>query len=763
MATLAVAGCQAAGEPPVAQWGLEPMQRIEAPTRELSPSVRSGRGGPTLVARGTGKLVGSGRAPRPDGDFSIVPKEGEEGVTLNLVNLPIVEASKVVLGDILGANYVVDPKLEGKVTVHTAQPVRKSAAIDLFQSALSVSGAALVENGGLYKVVPLDQAAVAGGPIASGRARSPSQQIGDGAEIVQLQYVSASEMRRVLEPIAQRGVIVNADDARHTLTLSGSPQDVATLRDAIAMFDIDTMRGMSFALVPVRSSDPDALADDLRNVFGSEKEGPMAGMIRFIGNKHLAAILVISSQRQYLSRAQAWIHRLDGRAQGNEKQYYTYVVQNRPAKELAQVLGSMFGGDAGLGRGAGVAPRFGATTMASNTLGAGPFGPGGGGVLGAGGALGAGASSQGGLGSSGPSGGPFGVSGVGDAAGSPPDGPSSSPSSGSGSGRALGEDSRFKLALDESKNALVIMATPDDYKNIMRVIEKLDVQPNQIFIEATIAEVDLTDEMRLGVRWFLQKQASTAVFAQGKSADPTVTLANVLKAAIGPTFPGFSYILNTKNLVATISALNAVTNVNIISTPSLTTVDNKQAVLQVGQAVPILTSQAQSVIGGISPIVNQVQYRDTGVILAITPHIGDNGMVTLEIEQEISDVDAPGTVASPVNSPTFRQRRVKTRVSVADNEGLMLGGLIEDKRTLDHSQVPVIGDVPLLGNVFKEKGDVIDKKELIILITPHIIRTVSEAQEVTDEFKRKLLKMSPRVKPGPHTIEQSARRVLFDQ
>ena len=238
------------GGPPVAEWSVEPGVR---PQREGDRGARSdgvslshSASGRALVATGTGKFIGSIR----DRSSQTEPA-GEDGVTLNLVNLPVSQAAKIVIGDILGADFVVDPKLEGKVTVHTANPVRKSEALNLFQSALRVSGASVVKSGGVYKIVPVEQATTSGETISSEPVSPKSRPLGEGARVVQLRYVSASEMKRVLEPIAARGSLVRADDARNTLTLSGTAQDIATLEDAISMFDIDTMRGMSFALVPV--------------------------------------------------------------------------------------------------------------------------------------------------------------------------------------------------------------------------------------------------------------------------------------------------------------------------------------------------------------------------------------------------------------------------------------------------------------------------------------------------------------------------------
>ncbi|WP_281928029.1 type II secretion system secretin GspD [Methylocystis iwaonis] len=778
LAVASVAGCGsttgAGGGPPIAEWNVEPISRSERSDGGgrrseglLRPRTANGR---ALVAEGTGRFIGSSRGRSGPSD-----PVNEEGVTLNLANLPIPQAAKIVVGDILGADFVVDPKLDGKVTIHTANPVRKSAALDLFQSALRVAGASVVKSGTIYKIVPSDQAAISGEVITSDSTPLDAAQFGEGARVVQLRYVSAAEMKRVLEPIAARGAIVRADDARNTLTLTGAPQDLATLQDAIDMFDIDTMKGMSFALVPVRSGDADLLADDLKNVFGSEKEGPMGGMIRFIGNKRLSSILVISSQPQYLARARTWIEKLDARAEHAEKQFFTYRVQNRPAKELMTVLTSIFGAK-GQGE-SSVSPRFGQSSLSSGN----GFGGGLGGGQGATSPLGAlsasgptsgvsggGVASNGGLGGGGGMGGGLGGGGgLSGGVGSPSSISGFSVPGGAQNGAAQGptpavsmDNDRYKIGVDDAKNALIVMATPEDYRRIRQVIETLDVLPNQVFLEATIAEVSLNDTLRFGVRWFMQSHSNLFGFSSGagKAPAPNDLLgSNLLGAPVGAVFPGFAYAFRALNQQVTFNALNTITDVNIISTPSLTVLDNREAMLQVGDQIPVQTLTSVSAIGNT---FNSVNYTNTGVILKITPHISESGRVMLELEQEVSNVD-PNTAAGST-TPTIQQRRVKTQVVVNDGESLMLGGLVKDQNGNGSAQVPVAGDVPLVGNLFKDKGNTILKSELVIMITPHVVRSLSEGREITEEYKRKLLNISTRAIGRPHDIEQSARRTFLD-
>ncbi|PPQ30048.1 type II secretion system protein GspD [Rhodoblastus sphagnicola] len=684
--------------------------------------------------------------PAPEGEEKPRKPRGE-GVELNLVNLPIAEAAKIVLGDMQGVDYVVDPRLEGKVTAHTAHPVSKRQALDLFQSALRVSGAALVRSGHIYKIVPAEAAGGAGADVSVAGPRE-NNGLGGDSVVAPLHYVSASEMKRVLDPIAAKGGVVRADEARRALVLSGSPQEIDALRDAISIFDVDTMRGMSFALVPVKSSDPAAMAEDLRAVFGSEKEGPMNGMIRFVGNKRLNAILVITSQRGYLDRARAWIQRLDGRAQTSEKQFYTYRVQNRPAKELLQVLTSMFASESGGRAGSSVSPRQGqANVSAANN---GVFGQNGNPPTNPIGGLTSNAT---------PSANPLDAAGKTDQLAAAASGSDSSASNGP-QASTLGDDSRFRLAADEAKNALVIMASPADYHRILRVIETLDVLPNQVFIEATIAEVTINDSLHFGVEWFLNRAKSSGAFSTSSqtATAATDTLGNnLLGAGVGAAFPGFSYALRAPNMQMTINALNAVTKVNIVSTPSLTVLDNHQAILQVGDQVPVASLQSATALGNT---FTSVSYRDTGVILSITPHISESGRVMLQLVQEVSNV-APNSGAS--TNPTIQQRKVSTQVVIHDGEALMLGGLMQNNHSNIANQVPVLGDIPIIGNAFKDKTDEADKTELLIMITPHVVRSAAEAREITEEYKRQVLDISQHAIKKPHTLRQTFDRAILDK
>jgi general secretion pathway protein D len=302
-----------------------------------------------------------------------------------------------------------------------------------------------------------------------------------------------------------------------------------------------------------------------------------------------------------------------------------------------------------------------------------------------------------------------------------------------------------KLAADLGKNALLMEATPADYQRLMRVIGELDVMPNQVVIEATIAEVTLNDDLKMGVRWF---------FASRKKHGFTFT--DAASGALDSVFPGFSYAMSAASVSTTLNALNKITDVKVISSPSLTVMDNSAAVLQIGDQVPITTASAIGVTAGNAPIVNSVSYRDTGVILSITPRINASGRVLLEIEQEVSSVAS--TTSSSIDSPTIKQRRIKTSVFIKDGDALALGGMIQTTDSVSRSQLPILGDLPLFGTAFRSKDHDAGKTELIVIITPHVIRNFDEAEAITKEFRRELALEAQHPHHPPRTLAKKLKR-----
>lgn len=613
---------------------------------------------------------------------------------LNLVDAPIAAAAKAVLDDILKVNYMVDPRVQGTVTLQTSSPVSGATLATLFESALATNNAGIVERGGTYRIVPLSET-LSSTPPVSVPAMSPSGP-GIKVQVIQLQYIAADEMRTILEPMTRQGSILRVDSARNLITIAGSSSDLSAVRDAISVFDVDWMRGMSVALHPLKTSKPEAVAAELDSIFAT-KDGPGAKLIQFVPNERLNAVLVITSRPAYLERAASWIAKLDRLAQSNEDQLFVYEIQNRPAKELAQVLSSVLGGTAIAEEAPGgspVAPDMAPIAMTSDGVTPVPL--------------------------TGPS-------------------PIAEPSGG-----PLG--ARAKVVADVENNSLLIHTTARDYRRIQEILASIDVLPTQVMLEAVIAEVTLNDELKFGMRWFFENNGMR------------ISLSDVATGFVGASFPGFAWTYATDNIQVTLNALSSVTDVNVVSAPTLMALNNQKAVLQVGDQVPIVTQQAVGTSAADAPIVNSVEMKDTGVILAVTPRINNAGRVMLDIEQEVSNVIK--TTSSGIDSPTIQQRKIRTKVMVNDGESLALGGLIQERNNLSRGQVPLLGNIPILGNAFKNKNDSINRTELIIFIRPRVVRDIPEARQVTEEYRGKLsLETAIQKRRGGTALQQDLKRL----
>jgi general secretion pathway protein D len=300
------------------------------------------------------------------------------------------------------------------------------------------------------------------------------------------------------------------------------------------------------------------------------------------------------------------------------------------------------------------------------------------------------------------------------------------------------------ITADEANNALVVLATPREYAVIQDALRQLDVAPTQVLLEAAIAEVTLTKETKYGFQYFAQNSHNTGVLTQSSSLPASTGL------QITPSLPGFSYMfMNGNNIQVILSALGTVTHVDVISSPEVMVLNNQMASLEVGDQVPILTGQAQSTLGTDAPIVNSVQYLDTGVILRVTPRVNRSGQVMMDISQEVSGVNTAATSVSTIGSPTIQQRKINSSVAVGDGETVALGGLFSDTVSLSHDGIPYLQDIPILGNLFRATDNSHDRTELMVLITPHVVDDARKARAVTDELRRKLPEVEPLFeKPG---------------
>jgi len=300
-----------------------------------------------------------------------------------------------------------------------------------------------------------------------------------------------------------------------------------------------------------------------------------------------------------------------------------------------------------------------------------------------------------------------------------------------------------RVAADSGRNALLVRATRSEHRELQALLGQIDSSPQQVMLEATIAEVQLNDELDLGVRWFFQTGNWGLSFTDDSSG------------GTGASYPGFSAVFSAGADVAAINALAGVTDVKIISAPTLMVLDNEEAILQIGDQVPIATQTSVDNSSTTAPTITSIDYRDTGVILKVRPSINRGGRVVLDITQEISTVSE--TQTSGIDSPTIRQRKIETNVLLNDGTTLALGGLVQESDTKTVTKVPGLGDAQVVGGLFRRTDSGKRRSELLILIRPRVVHTESDARTVTNYWRSKLSGANSILKTGlgspKHTVD----------
>jgi general secretion pathway protein D len=623
-------------------------------------------------------------------------------VTLNFPGVDVHEAAKAILGDILGYNYAVDPSVSGAITVVTANPVRKGDVFPLLEDSLKAANLGLVKRGAVYTIVPLAEAKRQPqlvGPIDPGY----------GTEAIQLHYVSATEIKKLLEPLVPENAISQVDPGRNMVLVTGSAGERSSIRELIQQFDVNALQGMSFAMFVPKHTDVKTIQPQLDQLLNGDG-APTAGLVRLLPVDRINGILAISKQPQYLKDVGRWVDMLDHESEEGSKRLFVYRVQNGKASELALVLSNAFGANSNSNNGQQGTPNKYANGL-NRPPPIGTFQPQQGG-----------SNPMGGLGGSQAGGGSSAFDRIGasnsDALGG------EAPAVAGTSIQLSASGSPVTLTSDDSNNAIVVYASAREYGIIEDALKKLDTQPLQVMIEAAITEVTLTNEMQYGVQWGFGQGTITPGISQAQGA-----ASNAVTGV--STVPGFSYLLTYGATInATLNALAGVTKLDVLSAPKLVVLNNHTAALEVGQQVPISTGSAVSTESSSAPIVNSVDYRDTGVILKVTPRVNDGGLVLLDISQEVSDVAS--TTSSQIDSPTINERKIASSIAVHDGQTVALGGLITRSKTDNSLGIPLLRHIPILGStIFNNTDKEDDRTELIVLLTPHVIRSDAEAKSIT--------------------------------
>ncbi len=611
-----------------------------------------------------------------------VPDDGSQGddIVLNFDGADLREVVKIVLVDIMHESYLIDPRVQGVVNIHSSNPIKRSALVPTLEAVLRMNGASMVrESDGVFHV----------NPFATATKGALTPQVGDvsktlpsgySVQIIPLKYISAREMVKILEPFTPEGGIVRVDDTRNMLFLGGNARELRHLMETIDIFDVDWITGMSVGLFTLKSVDVKTAFSEIEKIFGDKAQGPLAGVLRIIPIERLNALLVVTPQAKYLEQARVWMERLDhsGAADGGV-QLYVYQVQNGNAVKMAALLGQTFSKQTSHSAipQPSLAPGLNPAEIKSS-------------VPASGGAQ-----------------------------------------SGDAGGVSVSVGGATKIIADKDNNALLILATPSEYELITNAIRKLDFVPRQVLIEVTIAEVTLSDEFSFGLEWYFNNNA------KGKGFLDT-GLAGVTQLS-----PGFSYAwLDTAGSIkAVLNAMATDSRLNIISSPHIMVSDNYTAKIQVGDRVPTVSqTQALAAVTTTTGVISSVQYLDTGIMLSVTPHINAGGLVTMEISQEVSN--AVKTVTSGIDSPTISKRSAQSTVTVQAGDTMVLGGMISDKKSNANSGLPFLSKIPVLGAMFGAQNIKGDRTELVMMITPKLVANSQQAREITDEFRKKVSGLS---------------------
>ncbi|MBM4286059.1 MAG: type II secretion system protein GspD [Deltaproteobacteria bacterium] len=688
------------------------------------------------------------------------PRKGEKiyPLDLNLRDADLVEAVRV-LGDTLGLNYTIDPRVKGVANVRAQGNLAHSELISLLESILIVNGATLIKEDNLYKIVPLDKASTGALPVA---ARGPLPH-GMSAQVVFLQTTAAKELLAVLKTLMSPGG--NVSEASHnTLIVVDYPANLEKILNLIQLIDSGSLARSLVRLVRVSNTDPQELVAELETIFASY--GALADKGRFGVNfmpvPRLNSMMVLAGSAPLMERAVYWVRQLDSKSDMLSN-VHVYHVENYKARNLADLLTQSYGGAPAAPVVREKKPGTGIRPFETQTISGRPGTGLSGGRLGQPGQPGVPGRTLGQPGDIQP--GQPEMPAAAAAAAVTPLKERATPGAAPGTG-ILKEGVR--IIPDEENNLLLVVAPPHEWRVIHALLRKLDIMPRQVLNEVLIAEVRLTDEFRFGIQWFLGARpvsttgqvpttTTTLTGTTGQTATATTTgsLAGLellpgASAIFSSALGGFTFAArDAANTVrALINVLAAQGKINVLANPHIMAANNQEARIQIGDEVPILTSESVPLVSqATSFATSTVQYRSTGIILTVKPQINAKGLVTLDIAQEVSS--AVPTTTGVSNSPTISIRQAQTSLITGDNQTIVLGGLIREDASRTKSGVPILHRMPLLGPLFGTEDVKNEKTELLVLITPHIVAHPEEGARITRTMKDKVgLQESPTPPPG---------------
>jgi len=683
---------------------------------------------PTVAAPAAAPPTPAPAKPRPTrapASPSPPPPRGRL-VVLNFDNADV-EVVIQAVAEIVGFNYVLGPNVRGrKVTLQTTGKVGSNEVFPLLLTILDVNGLAAVKAGNIYRIIPREGAqqaplrTVIGRDAAAGAA-------GDEVvtQIVPLQFLDAAEAMALLRPFVAQDGALNAHRDTNLLIITDTTSNVRRLLDILKPLDVAGAVDEP-QVIPLKHADAQQLAPILLQLFtvgrgrglpgalaapgapaapGAAPRPPAAAVDPGGGGDRAPLIvadrrsnsLLVNARKPELETIRRMVDKLDVNAYGGQR-VFIYFAENTKARDLVATLDAIYGrGDRGP---ASAAPAPGSPPSAQPVSVTRPSGPAPGGVT---------------------------------IEGAPP-------------------QAEIRLIADEVTNAVVVTTYPRLWKEIEETIKKLDRMARQVMIEVLAAEVALTDDTTLGIEWAV-RSGKFDISSTATGTLPGRPLSGLLPGG-GVVPAGLNlFAFATDKFLSALNALASLNKVTVLSSPTIMTAENKKAVINVSTSVPVVTSQQVPVAtGGITgnAITQSVEYKDAGVILTVTPRIGEQGTVALDVRQEVNDVGP--TQPPPINSPIFFKREAETSVVLVSNETLVLGGLIQNKRTLVRTGIPWLNEIPILGYLFGSREWKTERTELLLLITPRLVGTALEAARITEQMRHATPELEESIRRAPRVL-----------
>ncbi|MGC2944742.1 type II secretion system secretin GspD [Burkholderia ambifaria] len=659
----------------------------------------------------------------------IVSQAAYAQVTLNFVNADIDQVAKAI-GAATGKTIIVDPRVKGQLNLVSERSVPEDQALKTLQSALRMQGFALVQDHGVLKVVPEADAKLQGVPTYVGNApRARGDQV--ITQVFELHNESANNLLPVLRPLISPNNTVTAYPANNTIVVTDYADNVRRIAQIIA--GVDSAAGAQVQVIPLRNANAIDLAAQLQKMLdpGAIGNSDATLKVSVTADPRTNSLMLRASSASRLAAAKRIVQQLDAPS-GVPGNMHVVPLRNADAVKLAKTLRGMLGkggNDSGSSASSNDANSFnqsGGSSASGNfstgTSGTPPLPSGG---------LGGGSSSSSAYGS--------GASGSG----------------GVGSGGLLGGDKDKSdenqpggmIQADAATNSLIITASDPVYRNLRSVIDQLDARRAQVYIEALIVELNSTTQGNLGIQW----QVASGQFLGGTNLAPTAgtglgnSIVNLTSGGTAATtglaanLAGLSQGLNigwlhnmfgVQGLGALLQYFAGVSDANVLSTPNLITLDNEEAKIVVGQNVPIATGSYSNLTSGTtSNAFNTYDRRDVGLTLHVKPQITDGGILKLQLYTEDSAVVSGTTNAQ--TGPTFTKRSIQSTILADNGEIIVLGGLMQDNYQVSNSKVPLLGDIPWIGQLFRSESKQRQKTNLMVFLRPVIISDRSTAQEVT--------------------------------